>query len=217
MKARKCIHPIKANSIIAEFANAIAVIPTEKFYDVEFEDGFVMRIVANCPIEKALENLPFEMNNYEFIEIPHYFAVRSIKEDGMQFSVESTDCDEEKVFINVPAWKTVNYNDDEPGRYFRQDFINRCPLAKGFADVTLSVLHEIGHRMTEDLIPADYNREKAEMLCGIFAESLEEANRNYFKLPDETLATNWAIKWLSNPENRKKAKAFEKKFFACFK
>lgn len=215
MKARKCIHPIKANKIIAEFANTIAVIPTEKFYDVEFEDGFVMRIIASS-IEKALENLPFKMINYEFIEISHYFGVRSIKAHGMQYSVEPMDEDEEIVFINVPAWKTVDYKNDEAGKYFRQDFTNRCPLAKGFSDVTISVLHEIGHRMTEDLIPADYNREKAEILCGIFAESLEEANKNYFKLPDETLATNWAIEWLQNPENRKIAKAFEKKFFACF-
>ena len=41
-------------------------------------------------------------------------------------------------------------------------------------------------------------------------------NNAYFQMPDETAATEWAIKWLSNPENRKIAKAFEKKFFACF-
>ena len=41
-------------------------------------------------------------------------------------------------------------------------------------------------------------------------------NYAYFTLPDETAATEWAINWLSDAENRKKAKAFEKKFFACF-
>ena len=42
-------------------------------------------------------------------------------------------------------------------------------------------------------------------------------NFEYFKLPDEKAATDWAIEWLSHPENRRKAKEFEKKFFACFK
>ena len=216
MKARKCIHPIKANRIIANFANSAAVLPAEKFYDVETEKGFIFRAIANCSIEDIQNSCSFKIVDYEFIETPHYFAVKSNKEDGMQFSVEPIDCDEEKVFIHVPAWKTVDYNDDEAGKYFRRDFINRCPLARGFADVTLSVLHEIGHRMTEDLIPENYNREHAEIICFLDADSLEEANKNYFKLPDEAAATNWAIEWLSDPENRKIAKAFEKKFFACF-
>ena len=216
MKARKCIHPIKANRIIANFANSAAVLPAETFYDVETEKGYVFRAIANCSIEDIANSCSSKIIDYEFVEIPHYFAVKSVKEDGMQFSVEPIDCDEEKVFINVPAWKTVDYNDDEAGRYFRQDFINRCPFARGFADVTLSVLHEIGHRMTDDLIPKDYDRERAEINCFLAAESLKEANKYYFALPDETLATNWAINWLQNPENRKIAKAFEKKFFACF-
>ena len=46
--------------------------------------------------------------------------------------------------------------------------------------------------------------------------SNEERNRIYFGLPDETAATEGAIKWLSIKENAKKAKKFEKEFFKCF-
>jgi O-antigen/teichoic acid export membrane protein len=39
----------------------------------------------------------------------------------------------------------------------------------------------------------------------------------YFLLPDEMSATDWAVEWLQDAEHRRIAKAFEKKFFACFK
>ena len=39
----------------------------------------------------------------------------------------------------------------------------------------------------------------------------------YFLLPDEVVATKWAIDWLENAENRKLAKAFEKEFFKYYK
>jgi hypothetical protein len=78
--------------------------------------------------------------------------------------------------------------------------------------VTLALLHELGHLSVE--FNEDYDRELA--LAEIKSLPREEINFAYFRLPDETAATDWAIEWLQIAENRKLAKAFEKKFFACF-
>lgn len=93
---------------------------------------------------------------------------------------------------------------EQQDRDFRNDFISRCPMARGFAHVTLSVLHELGHH---------FNREE---YLDMDLEEYEKARENhevYFNLPCEKVATEWAIKWLQNPNNRKIAKKFEKDFF----
>lgn len=100
-------------------------------------------------------------------------------------------------------------------KQFSQDFFSRCPAGRGFASVTLTILHELGHLHAQQEFEG-YNRVEAiENLEKNF--SPEVINFEYFKLPDEKAATDWAIEWLNNPENRRKAKEFEKKFFACFK
>lgn len=105
---------------------------------------------------------------------------------------------------------------------FYANFIQRYKPARGFAKITLTLLHELGHVETFSQLPCDYNREK--IIYEIKQKAKEEglniwdANmRYYFPLYDETLATEWAIKWLQNPQNRKIAKKFEKEFFACVK
>ena len=100
-------------------------------------------------------------------------------------------------------------------KQFAQDFFARCPMARGFASITITILHEIGHMNAQQDFEG-YNRIEAikELEDNFPCETI---NFEYFKLPDEKAATDWAIEWLSHPENRKKAKEFEKKFFACFK
>ena len=88
---------------------------------------------------------------------------------------------------------------DEGDRLFRKDFVARCPMARGFADVTLSILHEIGHH---------FNRE-----AYIFSTVDEDDYESHFDIPYEIVATDWAIEWLQDPEHRKQAKAFEKEYF----
>jgi len=88
---------------------------------------------------------------------------------------------------------------------FRKNFTDRCPLAKGFADVTISILHECGHFATH----SNFNDE-------VYEKQVEEAGSDmdaYMAIPYEMLATCWAICWLNDPENRKEAKEFERKFF----
>jgi hypothetical protein len=100
-------------------------------------------------------------------------------------------------------------------KQFAQDFFSRCPAGRGFASITITILHELGHMNTQQKFEG-YNRMEAiENLEKNFPN--ETINFEYFKLPDEKAATDWAIEWLSHPENRKKAKAFEKRFFECFR
>ena len=91
---------------------------------------------------------------------------------------------------------------DEDDRLFRADFVARCPLARGFADVTLSILHEIGHH---------FHREEF-IFCDMKEYNAAEGEA-HFRLPCEMVATDWAIEWLQDPEHRKQAKRFERTYF----
>lgn len=175
MKSAICVHPIKANKVIAEFVNTVASIPN------------------------------------------HYFVIKSEKSAGMNFFVETIDEEVEEVAIIVPSWKYADYKNDVGGKKFRKDFESRCSSARGFADVTISILHEIGHRMSEDKLPTNYSRGKIYFDTVAQATTQDEMFKLYFAMPDEKLATDWAIEWLQDANNRKLAKAFEKKFWACFK
>lgn len=113
---------------------------------------------------------------------------------------------------------TISYSfeniQNDGQKQFRQDFTSRCKAAKGFADITICILHEVGHFAVEE-VTRNYNRcEKIRELQWTIPQAT--INFEYFKLPDEKAATDWAINWLSIPENRKIAKQFEKKFFSCF-
>ncbi len=103
---------------------------------------------------------------------------------------------------------------DDSQKQFRKDFVSRCKIAKGFADITLDILHEIGHFATEE-VSRSYDRRQAILkLYRDFPQAV--INFKYFGLPDEKAATDWAIDWLSISDHRKIAKDFEKKFFSCF-
>ena len=102
---------------------------------------------------------------------------------------------------------------------FRRDFISRYNPARGFADITLSLLHEIGHNEVLNLLPEDFDKyEELEKFYKIYEDDDEVTlNHAYFELTDEKLATDWAISWLMNKENRKIAKDFEKRFFEAWR
>ena len=114
----------------------------------------------------------------------------------------------------------IRYNLEQRSVSFRKNFESLCPSARGFANVTIYLLHELGHCYTEDdveEVEPEYDREEALMMGQFLCNTKEEWNDWYYNfMVDEKLATEWAINWLSDPEHRKIAKAFEKKFFACF-
>lgn len=92
---------------------------------------------------------------------------------------------------------TLYYAEDEEtesAQAFRMDFLVRCPIAANHLDITLSILHEIGHYMTRDEM--DY----------IYPDTY--TYNEYFAAHDEMIATNWAINYIINNEER--VKNFEK-------
>lgn len=93
---------------------------------------------------------------------------------------------------------------DKMDRLFRNDFVNRCPRARGFSSATLSILHECGHWATKEIFDVhDY-----------YAQLYHcTSQEDYMKISYEYMATEWAIDWLENKDNRKLAKRFEKDFF----
>lgn len=105
--------------------------------------------------------------------------------------------------LKIPK-ELADLRQDEADKLFRKNFIERCPLAKGFSSVTLSLLHECGHWATRsvfDLVEYDH-------WIGKVTTQIE-----YMKIPWELIATDWAICWLNCPANRQIAKAFEKDYF----
>ena len=97
--------------------------------------------------------------------------------------------------------RNLNQN-DEGDKAFRKFFISCYPSAQGFSNVTISLLHEMGHWFH----PQEYLESDPD-------EYAQATGWWHFTLPCEMVATNWAIAWLQDPENRKKAKAFEREFF----
>ena len=141
-------------------------------------------------------------------EIPSQVKM-TYREDGFAVCPIEKDDPEFHFFYNLDELYSRGH------KQFAQDFFARCPMARGFASITITILHEIGHMNAQQNFEG-YNRiEAIRELKNNF--SRETINFEYFKLPDEKSATDWAIEWLSHPENRRKAKEFEKKFFACFK
>lgn len=99
---------------------------------------------------------------------------------------------------------SLDYPLDEYDKAFRKNFVERCPLARGFSSITLTLLHECGHWATRSIIDiVEYEKWNKRVT------SQEE----YMEIPWEHLATEWAICWLHSPANRKAAKAFEKAYF----
>lgn len=99
--------------------------------------------------------------------------------------------------------KNFDYN-EEKDKQFRQNFISRCKMARGFCNTTLAILHEMGHWETRSVFNS------------IAYDKLERKATNqieYMENPYERIATEWAICWLQVPEHRAMAKQFEKEYF----
>lgn len=96
-----------------------------------------------------------------------------------------------------------NYEPDESDEAFRIDFTYRYAPANELMDVTITILHEIGHYFTR----FDYDVDEDYRLRRSAADMSE-----YLRIPCERLATDWAIMWLRSPEHWAIAKQFEADF-----
>ena len=96
-----------------------------------------------------------------------------------------------------------NYEPDEDDEAFRIDFTYRYAPANELMDITITILHEIGHYFTR----FDYDVDEDYRLRRAAADMNE-----YLHIPCERLATDWAIAWLHDLEHWAIAKQFEADF-----
>lgn len=193
MRKRKLIHPRKVVWVMRDFINEI--------HELTYITSRVPYIEG-----ESVDDLMKRLGEAQQVE--EKASVKMVKAHG--FCAYPGDEGEE--------FFRIGYNFDElwcKGSFqFAQNFYSRCPMGRGFASVTLAILHELGHFHSQQNFEG-YDRKSAlKNINENFAPQF--ANFEYFKLPDEKSATDWAIEWLQNPENRKIAKRFEKKFFECF-
>lgn len=119
--------------------------------------------------------------------------------------------------VFVPKWKSYKFNKNSLGDVlFREYFYSLSSYAKEFSLETISILHELGHIVTDSKLPLNYDRDKALDDITEKAKNEEELNRLYFRMTDEKMATLWAVKWLTVKKNRELAHKFEKEFFKNF-
>lgn len=194
MKRQTLIHPRKVVWVMRDFINTIheltylAYTPLPAIENESVED-FWERF---CAIEEKEERA----------------KVKMISGKGFAACPNDVGAEEFRIFYNIAElWC-------HGSRQFAQDFCSRCPMGRGFASVTLTILHELGHLHAQQEFDGYDRAEAIHQLRKNY--SSRTINFEYFKLPDEKAATDWAIEWLSSAQNRKIAKAFEKKFFACF-
>ena len=197
MIKRQLIKPRKVLWVMKDFINEI--------HGITYTDYiFPAQLNENETVDEFMERFC----NAEQIEVPARVKLVQRK-DGFAVCPDEEIEGEFYLFYNLEELYSTGH------RQFSQDFFARCPMGRGFASITITILHELGHLKAQQKFD-NYNRASAlrELKENFPRETI---NFEYFKLPDEKAATDWAIEWLSYPENRKTAKAFEKKFFECFK
>jgi len=198
MKKRKLIKPRKVVWVMRDFVNSIN--------SVTYTDWI---LPPPSTENETTEEFLARLNSAQEVEyLAQIILKKSPEEEG--FAVCVADIGEP----TISMWYNIESLWSRGNTQFTQNFYSRCPMSRGFASVTLSLLHELGHIHSQQEFDG-YNRLTA--ISDLRERySKEVINLEYFKLPDEMAATDWAIEWLANAENRKVAKAFEKEFFKCF-
>ena len=177
---------------------------------------------SKCVHPKKVKRLMKEFVNeispiYYLTEDDTYEKTKILVKQDSYFSAESIDSTLEWEELTI----TYNFDElwDESAKLFRAYWSKRYPLTKGFADITISLLHELSHLIVNDEIRKTFSYEDRALAMSaidIQAQNYEEKCNLYFGMPDEKAATEWGLNWLAIHENAKKAKAFEKEFFKCF-
>jgi hypothetical protein len=106
-------------------------------------------------------------------------------------------------FVYEYATSTVYYAlvvSDNSSKWFREYALSKG-LKYDCGSFFLSLFHELGHHMTMDLIDDDEYWEGVEKKKGLDG-SKKEDNFFYFDLPDERAATEWAIDYINNNQEK---------------
>ena len=193
MSKYRVIHPRKALWAMRDFINEI--------HNVEYE-FFRFR-----PEEDDDEAFTRFCNTDEWETQRAVCKIVKIKEANFSAFLDDLGGDTFRIGYNFEALGTKEITEA------RETFTSRSSMCKGFSNITLALLHELGHFSSEQDFE-DYDREtELEFLKSI---PVEFSRKMYYLLPDEMSATDWAVEWLQNAENRKIAKRFEKNFFKNF-
>lgn len=104
--------------------------------------------------------------------------------------------------------------DAELAGWFRDDFISRYPVCADFDVFTLSLFHEVGHLENEwKIIKDDLAQRRA--IHELAATDKKAANKKYFALYSERVATDWAGEYLT--EHHDEMKIWEEKIIRMIK
>ena len=136
---------------------------------------------------------------------------------GNCFCAESVDCvtDYEELEIEY----NLDQIWDDGMTLFRNFWISKVPTLEDFANITLTLLHELGHLETSDEVRKTFSFQDRALTweaINLLCDNDKEKNYQYFAMFDEAKATQWGIDWLADERNKKVTKEFEKKFLACF-
>lgn len=93
---------------------------------------------------------------------------------------------------------------DVNDKLFRKNIEGISKVTRGFSNVTLAILHEYGHWETRSVF---------DMIAYYKINRNVHTMEQYMQNPFEQIATQWAVCWLQQPQNRALAKQFEKFFF----
>jgi hypothetical protein len=165
----------------------------------------------NLPPSFPLENLWDKLENGEIEKIP-VFADITIHKGKKNCAYT----EKEQVYICFSELM------DFGTKAVRENAISRCKTLKGFSTFIFTLLHEVGHIATqyEDFADKEYtDKEKKEITLECFETSnnwmeFERKFQSYhYMQPSEIAATDWAIEFVKNPNNRKILKNFEREFF----
>ena len=93
--------------------------------------------------------------------------------------------------ITIPG----NYNGDDYDSLFMR-FLRSHGLTPDFDAITLSLLHELGHSQTQNLM-TDEESEECDVIKSIYAITIDEDSDDfqfkYWEVKDEFMANTWAI------------------------
>lgn len=210
MKKATLIHPRKLTRVMEEFLAQVL--------EVGEYTRFVHRGLTEEEFDKWIngENIHFEEEEVQVI--PKIYK----KKGYNNFSVDSYAFlnDSEQTVIDFYYGPEIFLSSDardynNGGGFVMADMGRRASYMKGFSQAVRILLHELGHVMTQERVIEEYGEETiAEMRMR--NHNNNKGNRGYVRLPDEYAATQWAIDWLADPDHRKIARDFEKKFWTCF-
>ena len=211
MKKLVCVKPSKAVALMKKFIREVSPLCDGYTFTQEGRNNLPNGLLYVFDHEDYWNKLQEWAHTYGTITKRRIDPLMN-KTKEVTFGVQTSDhVFNECATLFTYNWAQLNETTPDGVIIVYRDMEKRASYMRGFARVTKNLLHEIGHVATAIDVWERYglaNVQRKHMQC--------RGNAEYVTLPDEYAATQWAIDWLADTNNRKKAKAFEKEFFKCF-